>query len=136
MIATNDSKQQPDATDTNRPRQAEPSAALAQASGRDAMVKARIVDELGEQALLLPVRVNEALAANDRAKYLMTLLQFARAHADHPDSPATDLSPENFWAIGEFYEDFTQVEDDEVVKLLREFAPSEHPAAAAATAPV
>lgn len=46
------------------------------------------------------------------------------------------LSPENFWAIGEFYEDFTQVEDDEVVKLLREFAPSEHPAAAAATAPV
>lgn len=94
MIATNDSKQQPDATDTNRPRQAEPSAALAQASGRDAMVKARIVDELGEQALLLPVRVNEALAANDRAKYLMTLLQFARAHADHPDSPATDLRQE------------------------------------------
>ena len=34
------------------------------------------------------------------------------------------LSREVFWAIGQFYQDFTQVEDDEVVKLLREFAPS------------
>lgn len=34
------------------------------------------------------------------------------------------LSPETFWAIGQFYEDFTQVEDEEVVKLLREFAPA------------
>jgi len=31
------------------------------------------------------------------------------------------LAPEEFWAIGQFYEDFTQVEDDEVVKLLHEF---------------
>lgn len=28
-------------------------------------------------------------------------------------------APEDFWAIGEFYDDFTQVEDDEVVELLR-----------------
>jgi putative phosphoribosyl transferase len=34
------------------------------------------------------------------------------------------LSPEDFWAIGQFYQDFTQVEDEEVVKILREFAPS------------
>jgi predicted phosphoribosyltransferase len=33
------------------------------------------------------------------------------------------LAPEVFWSIGQFYEDFTQVEDDEVVHLLREFAP-------------
>jgi putative phosphoribosyl transferase len=34
------------------------------------------------------------------------------------------LSPEIFWAIGQFYEDFSQVEDDEVVQLLRPFAPA------------
>jgi putative phosphoribosyl transferase len=28
-------------------------------------------------------------------------------------------APENFWAIGQFYEDFSQVEDSEVVELLR-----------------
>ncbi len=38
------------------------------------------------------------------------------------------LSPEEFWAIGQFYQDFTQVEDEEVVKLLREFAPAALPA--------
>jgi len=32
------------------------------------------------------------------------------------------LAPEEFWAIGQFYEDFTQVEDEEVIQLLREFA--------------
>ena len=34
------------------------------------------------------------------------------------------LAPEEFWAIGQFYEDFSQVEDEEVVSILREFAPS------------
>ncbi len=33
------------------------------------------------------------------------------------------LSPEMFWAIGQFYEDFTQVEDEQVVNILRKFAP-------------
>jgi predicted phosphoribosyltransferase len=33
------------------------------------------------------------------------------------------LSPEGFWSIGQFYEDFTQVEDAEVVRLLREATP-------------
>jgi uncharacterized protein Yka (UPF0111/DUF47 family) len=58
------------------------------------MTKVRIVGELGEQELLLPALVNEALAANDRAKYLMTLLQAAREHADHPDAPLTSLGQE------------------------------------------
>ncbi len=33
------------------------------------------------------------------------------------------LSPDEFWAIGQFYQDFAQVEDEQVVNLLREFAP-------------
>jgi putative phosphoribosyl transferase len=31
------------------------------------------------------------------------------------------LSPKEFWAIGQFYLDFSQVEDEEVVAILREF---------------
>jgi putative phosphoribosyl transferase len=31
------------------------------------------------------------------------------------------LSPEEFWAVGQFYEDFSPVEDSEVVELLRTF---------------
>lgn len=34
------------------------------------------------------------------------------------------LCPEIFWAIGQFYEDFSQVEDEEVVQLLRNFTPA------------
>jgi predicted phosphoribosyltransferase len=34
------------------------------------------------------------------------------------------LTPKRLWAIGQFYEDFTQVDDREVVNLLREFAPA------------
>ena len=34
------------------------------------------------------------------------------------------FAPEEFWAVGQFYEDFTQVEDADVVVLLREFAPA------------
>ncbi|HTU19987.1 MAG TPA: phosphoribosyltransferase family protein [Gemmataceae bacterium] len=37
------------------------------------------------------------------------------------------LAPEAFWAIGQFYEDFRQVEDAEVVELLRDFAPAAGP---------
>ena len=56
--------------------------------------KTRIVDELGEKGLMLPGLVNAALSANDRAKYLMTLLQTAREHADHPSQPVSDLKQE------------------------------------------
>jgi len=34
------------------------------------------------------------------------------------------LAPQAFWAIGQFYEDFTQVDDEEVIELLRDFAPA------------
>ncbi|HTP66241.1 MAG TPA: hypothetical protein VMJ66_12695, partial [Geobacteraceae bacterium] len=46
--------------------------------------KTRIVAALGEQRLLMPALLNKALAANDRAKYRLTLLQSAKAHADLP----------------------------------------------------
>lgn len=39
------------------------------------------------------------------------------------------LEPETFWAIGQFYQDFTQVEDEQVVSLLRECAPAARPQA-------
>jgi uncharacterized protein Yka (UPF0111/DUF47 family) len=57
-------------------------------------VKTKMVDELGEKALTLPGLVNAALAANDRAKYFMSLLQSAREHADHPNNPISDLKQE------------------------------------------
>jgi len=73
------------------------------------MPKSQIVGELGEQALLLPALVNEGLVANDQAKYLMTLLQAAREHADHPHREAPDLKRERL-AVGE-----TDAELDAVV---------------------
>jgi len=56
--------------------------------------KLHIIESLGEQRLVLPSRVNAALAANDRAKYYFTLLQAAVAHAEHPERPAADLRQE------------------------------------------
>jgi uncharacterized protein Yka (UPF0111/DUF47 family) len=38
--------------------------------------------------------LNEALAANDRAKYRLTLLQTAKSHADSPDAAFPDLHAE------------------------------------------
>lgn len=58
------------------------------------MEKAHIIDALGEGPLLLPVLLNAALAANDRAKYYFTLLQAAQARADHPDAAFGDLRVE------------------------------------------
>jgi hypothetical protein len=56
--------------------------------------KSLIVDELGERALLLPQRVQEALAANDRVKLRLTLLQAAERHAANPGAPAPDYGAE------------------------------------------
>ena len=47
--------------------------------------KPRIVGEIGAGALLLPDALGRALAANDRVKYLMALLQLAEQRADHPE---------------------------------------------------
>lgn len=58
------------------------------------MEKSRIVDALGEEGLRLPALLNEGLAANDRAKYLFTLLQVAQVHADHPEAAVTELRAE------------------------------------------
>lgn len=62
------------------------------------MLKSHIVGSLGEQSLLLPHYLNEALVANARAKYLFTLLQAAQAHAEHPDRPSADLRSERLAA--------------------------------------
>lgn len=58
------------------------------------MEKSRIVEALGEEGLRLPALLNEALAANDRAKYLFTVLQVAQLHADRPGSAAPELRAE------------------------------------------
>ncbi len=60
--------------------------------------KARILDSLDEQALLLPSLVNRALAANDRVKYRFALLQAAQAHAERPDAVASNLRTERLAA--------------------------------------
>jgi hypothetical protein len=68
---------------------------IQQTKRRQAMAcKTKMVEELGEGELLLPNLVNEALSANDRAKYLMTLLQMAKDHADYPDLASPDLKQE------------------------------------------
>jgi predicted phosphoribosyltransferase len=46
------------------------------------------------------------------------------------DDVACLLAPEDFWAIGQFYEDFRQVEDEEVLGLLRAAATRGHEQAA------
>jgi uncharacterized protein Yka (UPF0111/DUF47 family) len=58
------------------------------------MQKATIVRELGETTLLLPLEVNEALRANDRAKYLLALLQNARVKAERPETNISNLAEE------------------------------------------
>jgi uncharacterized protein Yka (UPF0111/DUF47 family) len=56
--------------------------------------KKRIIDDLGEAALLLPAAVNDGLLANDRVKYLFTLLQNAVSHADNPANDVSNLHKE------------------------------------------
>ncbi len=56
------------------------------------------VDGLGERVLLLPSLVNRGLEANDRAKYLLTLLQAAQAHAEDPACPYSSLRDERLAA--------------------------------------
>ncbi|HUL73268.1 MAG TPA: hypothetical protein VLT86_09205 [Vicinamibacterales bacterium] len=53
--------------------------------------KLDVVNELGETGLLLPDLITRGLAANDRVKYYLTLMQAAKAHAEHPATLASDL---------------------------------------------
>src|SRR5258707_3647686 len=57
-------------------------------------MKARIVQQLGEIEVLLPARVAEGLAANDRAKVGLSALQAVAKQATHPAEEPDDLSAE------------------------------------------
>lgn len=52
--------------------------------------KTQIVDFLGDKALVLPALLDAAIAANDRTKYVLSLLQMAASHAVHPQDTAAD----------------------------------------------
>ncbi|MGO8919485.1 MAG: DUF47 family protein [Stellaceae bacterium] len=56
--------------------------------------KTQIVDFLGERALVLPALLTGAVAANERAKYILTLLQVAASQAEHPQALAPSLRVE------------------------------------------
>lgn len=69
-------------------------ATVAQLTGEAMTEKSQIVQELGEGSLLLPGLLADALAANDRLKLGLTLLQQAAAHATHPASTVNALTAE------------------------------------------
>ena len=58
------------------------------------MAKSRILDLLGEGALLLPALANAAILANERAKHEFGLPQVAAANADNPSVKPTTLRSE------------------------------------------
>jgi uncharacterized protein Yka (UPF0111/DUF47 family) len=57
-------------------------------------MKTQILAAIGEKGLQPAASVNAALAANDRIKYVFSLLQLALAHAEHPEQPASTLKRE------------------------------------------
>lgn len=57
-------------------------------------MKSGVLEAIGEGGLRRAAAVNAALAANDRAKFLFSLLQMAVSRAAHPDQPAPDLRRE------------------------------------------
>lgn len=63
------------------------------------MGKVDIVASLGQLQLLRPAWIKAALAANDRLKLYLTVVQAAQAHAGQPDEPPADLARE-FAAAG------------------------------------
>jgi hypothetical protein len=69
------------------------SASLIRAGGFT--MKARIIEQLGEVDVLLPSRIADGLAANDRAKVRMSALQSAAKRAGNPAAPPDDLSAES-----------------------------------------
>jgi hypothetical protein len=58
------------------------------------MMKTQILAAIGETELQPASRINEALAANDRIKYLFSLLQLALSYAEHPEGPSATLKKE------------------------------------------
>jgi hypothetical protein len=57
-------------------------------------MKSQIIHELGSKSLLLPQLINEGLEANDKSKYFMTLVQFAKSHSDNPLAEIDSLRKE------------------------------------------
>jgi len=60
--------------------------------------KREAVAEIDEPALLLPAMLNSGLAANERAKYYMSLLQAAKSRADSPSASCSSLRRERLAA--------------------------------------
>src|SRR5215470_12971821 len=58
------------------------------------IMKAGIVQQLGEIEVLLPARIAEGLAANDRAKARLSALQAVTKQATRPAGEPDDLSAE------------------------------------------
>ena len=58
------------------------------------VAKVGIVERLGEQAVLLPALIEQALAANDRLKIRLTILQEAAAQATEPGRSPSSLARE------------------------------------------
>ncbi len=48
--------------------------------------------------------------------------------AKYCDEVVHVLAPQHFWTIGQFYDNFDPVEDEQMIRLLRESAPREKPA--------
>ena len=57
-------------------------------------MKTHVLQAIGETELQRAAGVNAALAANDRVKYLFTLLQMAATHAERPAHPPATLKRE------------------------------------------
>ena len=58
------------------------------------VAKAEIIERLGERAVLLPALIEDALAANDRLKVRLSLLQQAAAEAAEPGRAAPTMARE------------------------------------------
>jgi uncharacterized protein Yka (UPF0111/DUF47 family) len=63
-------------------------------TGVVALMKSTIIEELGEGELLLPARIAAGLAANDRVKVRLSILQAAAQHACNPNGTHFDLAAE------------------------------------------
>jgi hypothetical protein len=57
-------------------------------------MKSQIIEQLGQNDILLPSLIAEGLSANDRIKVRLSALQAAAHHAREPQHPATDLNVE------------------------------------------
>jgi hypothetical protein len=51
--------------------------------------KTQIVEFLGDKALVLPSLLDAAIIGNERAKYVLSLLQMAASYAEHPQEEGT-----------------------------------------------